>query len=103
MLNLAKTWDDSAGGIKVTQSGYSDEVIISYSGLLAKLGAEQVYLHYGYGNPHYWYNVSTQEMYRTPRGWEKTIKLLDDKANFCFKDSANNWDNNNGNNWLVRM
>ena len=26
-----------------------------------------------------------------------------DMLNLCFKDSANNWDNNSGNNWSTKI
>ncbi|MCL6476869.1 MAG: hypothetical protein K6T65_00490 [Peptococcaceae bacterium] len=89
-------------GVEVRQAAYGNEATIEYYGLLMKSGADQVYLHCGFGNPVHWQNVSTQRMDRTARGWEKTIRMMDDKAIFCFKDSANNWDNNNGYNWIVR-
>ncbi|MFZ5634489.1 MAG: carbohydrate-binding protein [Bacillota bacterium] len=89
-------------GVEVRQAAYGNEATIEYNGLLMKSGADQVYLHYGFGDPVHWQNVSTQRMDRSPKGWEKTIRMIDDKAIFCFKDSANNWDNNSGYNWIVR-
>jgi hypothetical protein len=81
-----------------------EEVTFLYYGLLDKSGADQVYLHCGYGNPQNWQNVQDVRMERTRRGWAKTIKVEDmDRFNFCFKDSANNWDNNNGINWSFEI
>lgn len=77
------------------------EVTIMYYGLLAKSGADEVWLRTGYGDPHNWQEVYDHRMERTGYGWVKNIKVSEeyDRLNFCFKDSANNWDNNNGLNW----
>ncbi|MFZ5597052.1 MAG: carbohydrate-binding protein [Bacillota bacterium] len=99
---MVQGWKDSMKGVEVRQAAYGNEAIIEYNGLLAKSGADQVFLHFGYGDPAQWQNVSTIKMDRTPRGWEKTIRMADSKAIFCFKDSAQNWDNNSGHNWIVR-
>jgi len=89
-------------GIKIEPMNQeSRDVKIIYSGLLAKSGAEHVYLHAGFGKRRGWEKVSDQLMENTARGWEKTIIMdkKDDQLNFCFKDCANNWDNNHGENW----
>ncbi len=98
---MVHEWKDPAKGVEVKRSAFGDEADIIYDGLLARSGADQVYLHCGFGDPNHWNNVSTQKMDRTQRGWEKTIRMTDNKAIFCFKDSANNWDNNSGHNWIV--
>ncbi|MFZ5648794.1 MAG: carbohydrate-binding protein [Bacillota bacterium] len=99
---MVQGWNDFPRGVEVKQAAYGNEATIVYNGLLAKSGADQVYLHCGFGDPNSWHNVSTQKMDRTNRGWEKTIRMMDNKAAFCFKDSANNWDNNSGHNWMIR-
>ncbi|MCL6612713.1 MAG: hypothetical protein K6T66_14350 [Peptococcaceae bacterium] len=99
---LVNAWSDPVKGVEVKQSAFGNEATIIYNGLLARSGADQVYLHCGYGNPVDWHSVSTQKMDRTPRGWEKTIRMIDNTAIICFKDSANNWDNNSGHNWIIR-
>lgn len=94
------------GGIAVDPipATAADEITILYDGLLSQAGADQVYLHCGYGNPHNWHQVKDLRMEKTGRGWVKTFKLQDDsRLNFCFKDSANNWDNNNGINWSLEI
>lgn len=81
-----------------------DEVTFLYNGLLAYSGAEEVYLHCGYGNNISWDIVKDERMEWTGYGWAKTIELdRDSRLNFCFKDSANNWDNNNGVNWSIEI
>ena len=87
-------------GIKVepvTASGH--DVRIIYDGLLAKSGAQQLYLHTGFGKRRSWENVYDHRMEPTGRGWEKTLNMENKQINFCFKDCANNWDNNRGENW----
>lgn len=77
------------------------DVSIIYDGLLAKSGSSQVYLHTGIGER--WEKVYDHRMEPTSAGWEKTIQMENNSINFCFKDSANNWDNNNGQNWSFAM
>jgi len=95
-------WNDLTGGVEVKPAAFGDEVTVCYNGLLSRSGADQVYLHCGFEDQQNWKNVSTQRMDRTPRGWEKTIRMADHKAGICFKDSANNWDNNSGYNWAIQ-
>lgn len=95
-------WHDVERGVEVRPS-FGNQVTICYNGLLAKSGADQVFLHYGYGDPKNWRDVGTIAMDKTFRGWEKTIPLKDRVTSFCFKDSANNWDNNNGYNWTLQV
>jgi len=97
---MPTSWKDFQKGVEVKASAYNNDVTICYNGLLAKSGADQVYLHYGFGDR--WMDTNTVKMDRTFSGWEKTIRTRNDKVNFCFKDSANNWDNNNGSNWMIR-
>ncbi|ATW23460.1 carbohydrate-binding protein [Candidatus Formimonas warabiya] len=71
---------------------------ITYEGLLKQCGADQVYLHCGFGSS--WNNVQDLPMYNTANGCTCDVTMAQDGLfNFCFKDSANNWDNNNGSNW----
>jgi hypothetical protein len=82
----------------------TDEVTILYHGLLSNSGADQVYLHRGYGFNNRWYAVDTHRMEKTDYGWVKTFKIQDDsRLNFCFHDSAHNWDNNSGRNWSFEI
>ncbi|MDD2421961.1 MAG: carbohydrate-binding protein [Heliobacteriaceae bacterium] len=93
--------DPVSAGIKVRPLWGNDRnVTIVYNGLLYRAGAQQVYLHTGYG-PN-WQSVYDHRMERTSEGWQCTINLTEDELHFCFKDSADNWDNNQGNNWCYR-
>ena len=99
---MVQAWQNQMRGVEVRPAAYGNEATVVYNGLLSKSGADQVFLHCGFGEPTHWQSVSTQRMERSPKGWEKTIRLTDNKAVICFKDSANNWDNNSGYNWLIR-
>lgn len=71
---------------------------ITYDGLLKQSGADKVYLYYGFDG---WNNTCTKEMRREPNGaFNHSVSMKGaSECNFCFKDSANNWDTNNGWNW----
>lgn len=73
---------------------------IRYEGLLQKNGADRVFMHYGFDG---WARNCWSEMKREPDGsFACSIPMQGAKeCNFCFKDSANNWDNNNGWNWAT--
>lgn len=77
------------------------DVEIRYNGLLVNSGADSVYLHYGFDG---FNNPRTVSMERKYDGFYREIPVQGNKEiNFCFKDSANNWDNNNGWNWLCSI
>lgn len=97
---MIQGWNDQEKGVEV-QPTYGNQVKICYSGLLPKSGADQVFLHCGYSDPQNWREVQTLQMDRAMQGFEKSIPMRDHTAVFCFKDSAENWDNNNGHNWLI--
>jgi len=74
---------------------------ITYSGLLAKSGADRVIGVYGYGSNQRWEDVSEVVMSKDSKGaFTATIPIVSGKnVNFAFKDSAENWDNNFGLNY----
>jgi hypothetical protein len=75
-----------------------EKVKIMYDGLLAKSGATHVYAHVGFGAA--WDNLYDYQMDKTSTGFEATVPVMDaDTMNLCFKDCANNWDNNSGKNY----
>jgi len=97
---------DYPGGVTVDPVPITvgEEVTILYNGLLAQSGADQVYLHCGYGSADAWTDVKDYKMEKTDRGWVKKFKVENPtRLNFCFKDSASNWDNNNGINWSFEI
>jgi hypothetical protein len=94
---------DYLGGVVVdpTPITAGQETTIFYNGLLADHGADQVYLHVGFGPSDHWQVVRDLRMSKTAYGWVKTLEApaTAERLSFCFKDSANNWDNNSGHNW----
>lgn len=80
------------------------DVAIRYNGLLVNSGATDVYMHYGYGEADRWEDVGDMHLERSLEGWESSVAMHDKRQlNFCFRDSADNWDNNNGLNWIYRI
>jgi hypothetical protein len=78
-----------------------ENVRIKYYGLLKNSGANEVYLHYGKDG---WHNADTIRMHMENGEFVAEVKAeADREMNFCFKDSANNWDNNSGYNWKVNI
>jgi len=78
-----------------------DTVHVNYQGLLKNSGANEVYLHYGFDS---WSKgITTVKMNRNENGdFGSDIPFNEShEINFCFRDNANNWDNNNGFNWTV--
>lgn len=75
---------------------------IGYNGILAKSGADRVFLHYGIDG---WKKPATIEMNRIGDRFEGEIRTTASvkAVDFCFKDSADNWDNNNGLNWRAEV
>lgn len=86
--------------IELPEVRHGNRTTISYNGILSNCGADKVFLHYGYDG---WHNTETIPMKKDTRGHYNTeIKVKGhNEMNFCFKDSADNWDNNNGTNWKV--
>jgi len=77
-------------------------VKISYTGHFFEDGSEDVYMHFGFG-PN-WENVEDVKMVRTDLGLQCDIKLLESETfNFCFKNGNNEWDNNNGENYVFTL
>lgn len=90
-------------GVMTPESVHHNEpVTIEYDGLLSRAGADRIYLHFGTDG---WNNVETIPMSRrSVSGFMATVVADGNKeVNFCFKDSANNWDNNNGWNWECKI
>ncbi|WP_425059161.1 hypothetical protein SCACP_38280 [Sporomusa carbonis] len=72
---------------------------IIYNGLLPKSGATEVYAHVGLGRS--WESIRDYKMTKTAHGFEASIPIPPnaDILHVCFKDAANNWDNNAGANY----
>lgn len=98
------TFSQPIHGVQVkplTEDG--KEVMVRYNGLLTNSGAQDIMVHYGFGESAQWRMVGETPMERTQEGWVKPISMKDSQMNFCFRDGAHNWDNNNGLNWIYRI
>lgn len=75
------------------------KVKISYTGKFFQDDSEEVKIHYGFGNN--WENLSELSMRKTDLGFQIEIELLDsDTFRFCLKNEKDEWDNNNGENYI---
>jgi len=81
-------------------------VDITYTGLLARSGADQLYVRCGEG-PGPWQNLRDVAMERSGASgsWHAELKVSQDGGTleFCFHDGADMWDNNRGRNWSVTV
>ena len=77
----------------------NSKVKISYTGKFFQDSAENVYIHYGFGEN--WDNVNDIEMERTELGFQAEIELPESETfNFCFNNGNDEWDNNGGTNYI---
>lgn len=75
---------------------------ISYTGELFQNDSEEVLIHYGFGNT--WENLTENSMKKTDLGFQIELELLDSETfNFCLKNEKNEWDNNNGQNYVFKI
>lgn len=97
-----KTYEDNGVVLskKVLYSG--DNLKVSYAGLLVQAGAKNIFLHVGFGDN--WENSSFIPMKLEQGIFMAELGILDSK-NFgvCFKDCAENWDNNSGENYVYSI
>lgn len=72
---------------------------ISYTGRFFQDSSEDVYIHYGFGIN--WENLNEIKMEKTELGFQTEIELPEnDSFRFCFKNGNNEWDNNDGQNYV---
>ena len=75
---------------------------ISYTGTFFENNSEKVFIHYGFGQN--WDNVEEKEMEKTELGFQAEIELPEsDYLKFCFKNSNDEWDNNNGEDYSFQI
>jgi len=80
----------------------NSKVKISYIGKLFEDNSEEVYIHFGFGT--FWDNLSDIKMEKTEIGFQAEVELLEsDTFNFCFKNQNDEWDNNNGENYVFEL
>ena len=77
----------------------SSTIKISYTGKLFQNNSEEVFVHYGFGNN--WDNLNEIKMEKSELGFQAEIELVsDDTLNLCFRNTNNEWDNNDGQNYI---
>ena len=77
----------------------NNRVKISYTGKFFQDASEGVSIHYGFG--YNWDNINDIVMEKTDLGFQAEIDLVgEDTFNFCFKNANNEWDNNEGENYI---
>ena len=77
-------------------------VKISYTGKFFQDNSTNVFIHYGFGND--WEGLVDTEMTRTELGFQIEVNLLDKETfNFCLKNEKDEWDNNDGKNYIFNI
>ena len=77
-------------------------VKVSYTGKLFQDGAEEIFIHYGFGAS--WEDLADVKMEKTELGFQAEITLNDsDSLSFCFNDGQGNWDNNDNQNYTFAI
>ena len=80
----------------------NSKVKISYTGKFYQENCEKVTIHYGFGDQ--WDNVNDIEMEKTELGVQTEINLLEgENFGLCFKNEKNEWDNNEGKNYVFPL
>jgi hypothetical protein len=94
----------SDAGVLISKASIKvdDKVVVTYGGLLAKSGADTVFMHYGYGD--LWEEKDFIRMENKEGVFSAAIKVISaESLNVSFKDSADNWDNNSGENYSFKI
>lgn len=100
---MAKKTYEENGVILSKKTIYSgDKIKLSYTGLLAQAGAQNIFLHVGYGDN--WDNSSLIPMELDQGIFNAELNILENmNLGICFKDTADNWDNNSGQNYVYKL
>ena len=77
-------------------------VKISYTGKFFQDESKEVSIRYGFGED--WKNLVEADMIKTDLGFQKEVNLIDATTfNFCIKNEKDEWDNNDGNNYIFNI
>ena len=80
----------------------NSKVKISYTGKFYQENCEKVTIHYGFVEK--WNNINDIEMVKTELGFQAEINLLEgDSFELCFKNENEQWDNNEGLNYIFPL
>lgn len=96
--------NDNGINVSPTPITAGSRIEVEYDGLLSKSGAQEVYLHAGFGIDDNWEKVLDLKMERGNGIWKTNCDVnTSDRFIFCFHDNAGNWDNNDGRNWSFEV
>ena len=77
-------------------------VKISYTGKFFSDDSKEVSIRYGFGNN--WEGQTEEPMVKTDLGFQIEINLIDRETfNFCIKNENDEWENNDGNNYVFNI
>lgn len=77
----------------------NSKIKISYTGNFFQDESKEVYIHLGFGQN--WENLQDMKMEKTELGFQAEFELINSNTlNFCFKNENEEWDNNNGQNYI---
>ena len=77
-------------------------VKISYTGKFFSDGSTDVSIRYGFGNS--WEGQTEMPMVKTDLGFQIEVNLIESETfNFCIKNENDEWDNNDGNNYVFNI
>lgn len=80
----------------------NSKIKISYTGKFFQEKAEKVFIRYGFGEN--WEDTIEHEMTLSELGFQIELELIDSTTfNFCFKNEQDEWDNNNGDNYIFAI
>ena len=80
----------------------NSNVKLSYTGKFFQDDSSEVFIHYGFGNN--WDNLNDIKMEKTDLGFQAELNLgTGETFNFCFRNSNNEWDNNEGKNYIFPL
>lgn len=102
MMNKAKMYEQNGIFLSKQKMSADDEVIIGYKGLLLTSGAQQVYMRVGYGEM--WEDCEEMPMLFSDGMFKMKMRLKrEGNMGIVFRDPANNWDNNSGQNYNFKI
>lgn len=102
MAAKAQIYSENGIALSKTTLYVGDEITLTYDGLLFKSGADKVFAYIGYGEQ--WEERAFIPMtYETDKFKAVINVALPGTFNLAFKDSAENWDNNSGQNYVFKV
>ena len=80
----------------------NNKIKISYTGKFFQNKSEKVFIRYGFGEN--WDNLVESEMTLSELGFQIEIELENSSTfNFCLKNEKDEWDNNEGQNYIFTI